>query len=131
MKHKIIFVLTAFAGLVWGSCSLIRYCDNGTGEEVSDEVGLHELKEYVLQHHMKIDDFQQPTVWAQLSKEARSDPRGECVTLCYITKEHINPRHIFLVYISPRRGIIDRESLIEDRPEKVGADFLHEDSNED
>ena len=83
-----------------------------------DEVGFSELKRYAASHSLKPDDFEQPTIWAQLTSEARKDPRGACVTVCYKTRRGVNPRHILLLYLTPRGGIIDQESLVEDLPEE-------------
>ena len=83
-----------------------------------DEVGFSELKRYAASHSLKPDDFEQPTIWAQLTSEARKDQRGACVTVCYKTRRGVNPRHILLRYLTPRGGIIDEESLVEDLPEE-------------
>ncbi len=87
-----------------------------------DEVGLVELQRFAQKYSISVSDFEQPTIWVQLSSEARKDPRGPCVTVCYQTRKDVNPRHILLLYLSPRRGIIDEESLVEDVSEKVSKD---------
>jgi hypothetical protein len=87
-----------------------------------DEVGLVELQRFAQKYSISVSDFEQPTIWVQLSSEARKDPRGPCVTVCYQTRKDVNPRHILLLYLSPRRGIIDEESLVEDVSEKASKD---------
>ena len=72
-----------------------------------DEVGLSELKKYAETHSLTLSDFEQPTIWVQKSKEARKDPRGKCITVCYQTKENVSPRHIILLYLTYEDGIID------------------------
>ena len=79
-----------------------------------DEVGLAELQRFAKARSLSISDFEQPTIWVQLTDEARKDPRGPCVTVCYKTRSDVNPRHILLLYLTPRGGIIDEESLVED-----------------
>ena len=87
--------------------------DRNTYDTKDDEVGLSELKKYISYHSLNIDDFEQPTIWVQKSKEARKDPRGRCITVCYQTKENVSPRHIILLYLTYEDGIIDYERLIE------------------
>ena len=79
-----------------------------------DEVGLAELQKFAIKYDLKISDFEQPTIWVQKSAVAKKDPRGPCVTICYKTKQDVNPRHILLLYLTPRRGIIDEESMVEE-----------------
>lgn len=83
-----------------------------------DEVGLSELKRYATAHSLVLNDFEQPTIWVQFTPDAKKDPRGPCVTVCYKTRRGVNPRHILLLYLTPRGGIIDEESLVEDLPEE-------------
>ena len=59
-----------------------------------NEVGFAELQRFAKTHSLSVSDFEQPTIWVQLTSEARKDPRGPCVTVCYKTRSDINPRHI-------------------------------------
>lgn len=93
-----------------------KICDSS---QKNDEVGLAELQRFAKSHFLSISDFEQPTIWVQLTSEARKDPRGPCVTVCYKTRSDVNPRHILLLYLTPRRGIIDEESLVEDLSEEA------------
>ena len=92
---------------------------NSIDNPESDEVGLSELQRYATAHSLNLNDFEQPTIWVQLTSEARKDPRGQCVTVCYKTRSNINPRHVLLLYLTPRRGVIDEESLVEDLSEET------------
>ena len=88
-----------------------------------NEVGLAELQRFAKTHSLRVSDFEQPTIWVQLTSEARKDPRGPCVTVCYKTRSDVNPRHILLLYLTPRQGIIDEESLVEDLSEGASQDL--------
>lgn len=102
-------------------CTIVLFTvSNWTSNSIvhtDDEVGLSELKRYATAHSLRPDDFEQPTIWAQLTSDAKKDPRGPCVTVCYKTRSNINPRHILLLYLTPRGGIIDEESLVEGLPD--------------
>lgn len=94
-----------------------------------NEVGFAELQRFAKTHSLSVSDFEQPTIWVQLTSEARKDPRGPCVTVCYKTRSDINPRHILLLYLTPRRGIIDEESLVEDLSEGASQDLNKQGTN--
>jgi hypothetical protein len=94
-----------------------------------DEVGLVELQRFAQKYSISVSDFEQPTIWVQLSSEARKDPRGPCVTVCYQTRKDVNPRHILLLYLTPQRGIIDEESLVEDLSEGTSQDLNKQGTN--
>ena len=111
-----VLVFTVFCTIVFFAVS--NRNRNSIVNPDDNEVGFSELKRYAAAHLLKPDDFEQPTIWAQLTYEARKDPRGACVTVCYKTRRGVNPRHILLLYLTPRGGIIDEESLVEDLPEE-------------
>ena len=106
-----VFCMIVFlAASNWGRNLIVNQDD--------DEVGLSELKRYATAHSLALDDFEQPTIWVQLTSDAKKDPRGQCITVCYKTRSGVNPRHILLLYLTPRGGIIDEESLVEDFSEQ-------------
>ena len=78
-----------------------------------DEVGLAELQRFANKYGLTVADFEQPTIWVQLSTEAKEDPRGPCVTVCYTTKKDVCPKLTLLLYLTPRQGIIDMEAMVE------------------
>ncbi len=101
----------------------------GNSFQQDNEVGLAELQRFAKTHSLRVSDFEQPTIWVQLTSEARKDPRGPCVTVCYKTRSDINPRHILLLYLTPQRGIIDEESLVEDLSEGTSQDLNKQGTN--
>lgn len=103
-------------------CAIVFFAaSNRDGKPIAipedDEVGFSELKRYAAAHSLTPDDFEQPTIWVQLTADAKKDPRGPCVTVCYKTRNCVNPRHVLLLYLTPRGGIVDEETLVEDLPE--------------
>lgn len=109
-------------GMAFVFVSLLLSEEECDSFQKDDEVGLAELQRFAKSHSLRVSDFEQPTIWVQLTSEARKDPRGPCVTVCYKTRSDINPRHILLLYLTPRRGIIDEESLVEDLSEETSQD---------
>ena len=112
-----VLVFSVFCTIVFFAVSNLNR--NSIVNPEDDEVGLSELKRYATAHSLALDDFEQPTIWVQLTSDAKKDPRGPCVTVCYKTRSGVNPRHILLLYLTPRGGIIDEESLVEDLSEVV------------
>ena len=122
-----VLVLSLFCAIVFFAVSNLNR--NSIVNPADDEVGFSELKRYATAHSLKLDDFEQPTIWAQLTSDAKKDPRGPCVTVCYKTRSGVNPRHILLLYLTPRGGIIDEESLVEDLPEGNSRELDKEEGN--
>lgn len=114
MKQKFfwaIMLLLSCVATVAAVLSCFRCERAGYAEDA--EVALAELKRFAASHSLRVDDFEQPTIWVRKATQPQTDPRGRCITVCYKTKDGIAPRHILLLYLTAEYGIIDQEYLVE------------------
>ena len=101
--------IVAFAGLI---LDMRRKRNSGAGYTLfpPKEVALTNLTNYARNEGIRVDDFGQPKIWV---KNQKCKDNTGCIIVEYQTLPNVFPRHCLLLYIHPKKGVVDEKRLIE------------------